>query len=61
MPSSRTGAPGRHAELTAALGGTPAALGPTVALERAAGSLARAQAAFGLLERELLGRRPARC
>jgi PucR-like helix-turn-helix protein len=48
------GAPGRHAELAAALGGTPAALGPTVALERAAGSLARAQAAFGLQEQDLL-------
>ncbi len=43
MPSSR-----------ATLGGIPAALGPTVALERAAGSLARAQAAFALQERDLL-------
>jgi hypothetical protein len=43
-------APGRHGELRSALDGTPAALGPTVALERAGGSLARAQAALGLLE-----------
>jgi hypothetical protein len=43
-------APGRHAELQRALEAAPAALGPTVALERAAGSLARAQAAFGLQE-----------
>jgi hypothetical protein len=42
--------PGRAAQLAAALDGAPAALGPTVALDRAAGSLARAQAAFGLLE-----------
>jgi hypothetical protein len=48
------GAPGRLAELQAALDGAPAALGPTVALERAPGSLARAQAAFGLQERDLL-------
>lgn len=47
-------APGRHAELTAALDGAPAALGPTVALERAAQSLMRAQAAFGLQERGIL-------
>jgi hypothetical protein len=47
-------APGRHAELTATLAGAPAALGPTVALERAAGSLARARAAFGLQEHGLL-------
>jgi PucR C-terminal helix-turn-helix domain len=46
--------PGRHAELQAALGGTPAALGPTVPLERAAGSIARAQAAFGLQESGVL-------
>jgi hypothetical protein len=46
--------PGRHAELHAALDGTPAALGPTVPLERAAGSLARAQAAFGLQEAGVL-------
>jgi hypothetical protein len=43
-------APGRHLELTAALDGAPAALGPTVPLELAAQSLARAQAAFGLQE-----------
>jgi hypothetical protein len=47
-------APGRHPELAAALGGAPAALGPTVPLERAAQSLARAQAAFGIQERGLL-------
>jgi hypothetical protein len=47
-------APGRHAELAAALDGAPAALGPTVALERAHQSLARAQAAFDLQERGLL-------
>jgi hypothetical protein len=47
-------APGRHAELAAALDGAPAALGPTVALELAAQSLARAQAAFGLQERDVL-------
>src|SRR3954471_18072883 len=47
-------APGRQAELAGALDGAPAALGPTVALERAAGSLARAEAAFGLQERGLL-------
>jgi hypothetical protein len=49
-------APGRHAELTTALDGVPAALGPTVALERAAGSLARARAAFGLQESGVLPR-----
>jgi len=42
--------PGRHGELRAALDGEPAALGPTVGLERAALSLHRAQAAFGLLQ-----------
>jgi hypothetical protein len=47
-------APGRHAELTAALDGAPAALGPTVPLERAPQSLARAQAAFDIQERGLL-------
>jgi hypothetical protein len=47
-------APGRHAELHAALDGVPAALGPTVALERAAASLGRAQAAFGLQESGVL-------
>jgi hypothetical protein len=43
-------APGRVAELHQALGGAAAALGPTVPLERAAVSLHRAQAAFGLQE-----------
>jgi hypothetical protein len=43
-------APGRRAELQAALREAPAALGPTVGLERAARSLARAQAAFALVE-----------
>lgn len=47
-------APGRRAELQRAVGDAPAALGPTVAPERAARSLARAQAAFGLLEQGLL-------
>jgi hypothetical protein len=47
-------APGRHAELTAALDGAAAALGPTVALERAHQSLGRAQAAFDLQERGVL-------
>jgi hypothetical protein len=47
-------APGRHAELTNALDGMPAALGPTVPLDRAAGSLARAQAAFGLQDSGVL-------
>jgi hypothetical protein len=47
-------APGRQAELTVALDGAPAALGPTVSLERAAGSLARARAAFGLQESAVL-------
>ncbi|HWI72395.1 MAG TPA: helix-turn-helix domain-containing protein [Baekduia sp.] len=47
-------APGRLAELQRALEDAPAALGPTVPLERAAGSLHRAQAAFGLQERGLL-------
>jgi hypothetical protein len=47
-------APGRHAELTTALDGVAASLGPTVPLERAAGSLARAQAAFGLQESGVL-------
>jgi hypothetical protein len=50
--------PGRHAELTTALDGAPAALGPTVPLERAAVSLARARAAFGLQESGVL---PAAC
>jgi hypothetical protein len=47
-------APGRGAELQVALDGQPAALGPTVPLERAAVSLHRAQAAFGLQERGIL-------
>jgi hypothetical protein len=47
-------APGRLAELARALEDAPAALGPTVALERAAGSLHRARAAFGLQELGLL-------
>jgi len=46
--------PGRGAQLAAALDGAAAALGPTVALDRAAGSLARAQVAFGLLEDRVL-------
>jgi hypothetical protein len=48
-------APGRRAQLAAALDGTPAALGPTVALPRAAHSLARARAAHALM---LEGRLP---
>lgn len=47
-------APGRLGELAAALDGMPAALGPTVALERAARSLARARGAFGLLDTGVL-------
>jgi hypothetical protein len=47
-------APGRAAELQVALDAQPAALGPTVPLERAAVSLHRAQAAFGLQERGVL-------
>ena len=47
-------APGRPAELHRALEDANAALGPTVPLERAAGSLHRAAAAFGLQERGLL-------
>jgi hypothetical protein len=47
-------APGRHAELQAALDGEPAALGPTVGLERAARSLRRAEGALGLLEAGVL-------
>jgi hypothetical protein len=47
-------APGRHAELQTALEGRPAALGPTVGLERAARSLHRAQAALGLVEAGVL-------
>jgi hypothetical protein len=48
-------APGRRAQLAAALEGTPAALGPAVALPRAAHSLARARAAHALM---LEGRLP---
>src|SRR4051812_15772504 len=48
-------APGRRAQLAAALDGTPAAIGPAVALPRAAHSLARARAAHALL---LEGRLP---
>jgi hypothetical protein len=48
------GAPGRHGELQAALDGVPAALGPTVGLDRAARSLTRAHAALGLLEAGVL-------
>jgi hypothetical protein len=48
-------APGRRAQLEAALEGTPAALGPAVALPRAAHSLARARTAHALL---LEGRLP---
>src|SRR4051812_13716719 len=47
-------APGGLAELPAALDGAPAALGPTVPVELAAQSLARAQAAFGLQESDVL-------
>ena len=49
-------APGRRAQLDAALEGTPAALGPAVALPRAAHSLARARTAHALM---LDGRLPA--
>jgi hypothetical protein len=48
-------APGRRAQLVAALDGTPAALGPAVALPRTAHSLARARAAHALM---LEGRLP---
>jgi hypothetical protein len=48
-------APGRRAQLAAALEGVPGALGPTVALPRAAHSLARARAAHALM---LEGRLP---
>lgn len=48
------GAPGRAAELQQALEDQAAALGPIVPLERAAVSLHRAQAAFGLQERGIL-------
>src|SRR3954451_14599337 len=46
--------PGRAQQLRSALSETPAALGPPVPLERAAGSLTRARAAFDLLDRSLL-------
>ena len=42
-------APGRRAQLEAALEGTPGALGPSVALARAPHSLARARAAHALM------------
>ena len=42
-------APARRAQLAGALEGMPAALGPAVALERAAQSLARARAAHALV------------
>ncbi|WP_205696712.1 CdaR family transcriptional regulator [Conexibacter sp. SYSU D00693] len=45
-------APGREAQLRAVLGELPAVLGPTVALERAAASLARARLAFDVLAPE---------
>jgi PucR-like helix-turn-helix protein len=48
-------APGRRAQLAAALGGTPGALGPAVTLARAPHSLARARAAHALM---LEGRLP---
>jgi hypothetical protein len=47
-------APGRHAELTHALDGMPAALGPTVPLEQAARSLHRAQTALTLIDTGVL-------
>ncbi|MEA2269236.1 MAG: hypothetical protein QOC64_1846 [Solirubrobacteraceae bacterium] len=51
-------APGRRSQLEAALDGTPAALGPPVALPRAPHSLARAQAAHALLLEGRLGGAP---
>jgi PucR C-terminal helix-turn-helix domain len=51
-------APGRRAQLEAALDGTPAALGPPVALARAPHSLARARAAHALLVEGRLGDAP---
>jgi hypothetical protein len=48
-------APGRRAQLEAALGGAPAALGPAVGLGRSSHSLARARAAHALV---LAGRLP---
>jgi hypothetical protein len=51
-------APGRRAQLEAALDGAPAALGPAVALARAAHSLARARTAHALLLEGRLGGGP---
>jgi hypothetical protein len=51
-------APGRRAQLEAALEGAPAALGPAVALPRAAHSLARARTAHALLLEGRLGDGP---
>jgi hypothetical protein len=51
-------APGRRAQLAAALEGTPATLGPAVALPRAAHSLARARAAHALLLEGRLAEEP---
>jgi hypothetical protein len=51
-------APGRRAQLAAALDGAPAALGPAVALARAAHSLARARTAHALLLEGRLGDDP---
>jgi hypothetical protein len=51
-------APGRRAQLAAALEGMPAALGPAVALPRAAHSLARARAAHALMLEGLLPDQP---
>jgi hypothetical protein len=51
-------APGRRAQIEAALDGAPAALGPTVALPRAAHSLARARSAHALLLEGRLGDGP---
>ena len=51
-------APGRRAQLEPALDGAPAALGPAVALPRAAHSLARARAAHALLLDGRLGDGP---
>ncbi len=45
-------APGREAQLRAAVGDVPAALGPTVPLERAARSLVRARAALDVIAPE---------
>jgi PucR C-terminal helix-turn-helix domain len=54
-------APGRRPQLEAALDGTPAALGPAVALPRAAHSLARARAAHALLLEGRLAGEPIVC